>query len=93
MTQSAIDELKGVHPSAKPAYFGADKGKNVIIIQMESFQNFLIGLKLDGQEITPNMNKLAGENFYYDNFYTMVGSGTTADAEYVVNTSLVCAGA
>ena len=35
----------------------------MIIIQMESFQNFLIGLKLDGQEITPNMNKLAEKTF------------------------------
>ncbi|WP_051318027.1 LTA synthase family protein [Cohnella thermotolerans] len=88
ITQSAIDQLKGIQEPATPAHFGAAKGKNLIIIQMESFQNFLIGLKIDGQEITPNMNKLAAENFHYDNFYTNVGSGTTSDAEYVVNTSL-----
>ncbi|CDN41852.1 MULTISPECIES: LTA synthase family protein [Paenibacillus] len=88
VTQAAIDELKGVHPDASPVAFGAAKGKNVIIIQMESFQNFLIGLKVDGQEITPNINKLADENYYYKNFYSSAGSGTTSDAEYVVNTSL-----
>ncbi len=88
ITQPVIDTLKGVKPLPNPQYFGANKGKNVIIIQMESFQNFLIGLKVDGKEVTPTMNKLAKENFHYDNFYTMVGQGTTSDAEYVVNTSL-----
>lgn len=88
ITQQAIDQLKGIQEPVSPAYFGADKGKNLIIIQMESFQNFLIGLKIDGQEITPNVNKLAAENFHYDNFYTSVGAGTTSDAEFTVNTSL-----
>ncbi len=88
VTQAAIDELKGISASPNPDAFGAAKGKNVIIIQMESFQNFLIGLKVDGQEITPNINKLADENYYYKNFYSSAGSGTTSDAEYVVNTSL-----
>jgi phosphoglycerol transferase MdoB-like AlkP superfamily enzyme len=88
ITQSAIDELKGVEKPVGAQYFGAAKGKNVIIIQMESFQNFLVGLEIDGVEVTPNMNKLAKENFHYNNFYTMVGQGTTSDAEYVANTSL-----
>ncbi|AZN38726.1 LTA synthase family protein [Paenibacillus albus] len=88
ITQSEINRLKGVEQPLEPKYFGADKGKNVIILQMESFQDFLIGLKIDGQEITPNMNKLAAENFHFNRFYTMVGQGTTSDAEYVVNTSL-----
>jgi len=79
--------LKGITPPAEPKYFGAAKGKNLIIIQMESFQNFLIGLKIDGQEVTPNMNKLVKENTYFSHFYQMVGQGNTSDAEFVVNTS------
>ncbi|WP_337103547.1 LTA synthase family protein [Paenibacillus sp. YIM B09110] len=92
ISQAAIDELKGIQQpvtqAETPKYWGAAKGKNVIILQMESFQNFLIGAKIDGQEITPNLNKLVSEEFHYNHFYTMVGSGTTSDAEYVVNTSL-----
>ncbi|MGG1312742.1 MULTISPECIES: LTA synthase family protein [Cohnella] len=88
ITQAAIDKLKGVQPVQHPSFWQAAKGKNLIIIQLESFQNFLIGLKIDGQEVTPNMNKLAKENFYFSNFYQMVGQGNTSDAEYVVNTSL-----
>ncbi|NBC69515.1 sulfatase-like hydrolase/transferase [Paenibacillus sacheonensis] len=88
ITQANIDALKGVQQPAAPKNFGAAKGKNLIILQMESFQDFLIGLKIDGQEVTPNLNKLVQETFHYDRFYTMVGQGTTSDAEYVVNTSL-----
>ncbi|NBD22934.1 sulfatase-like hydrolase/transferase [Paenibacillus sp. T1] len=88
ITQAKIDELKGFQTPAAPKLFGAAKGKNLIILQMESFQDFLIGLKIDGQEVTPNLNKLMNETFHYDRFYTMAGQGTTSDAEYVVNTSL-----
>lgn len=87
ISQAKIDDLKGISAPAKPKYFGAAKGKNLIIIQMESFQNFLIDLKIDGQEVTPNMNKLVKENTYFKHFYQMVGQGNTSDAEFVVNTS------
>ncbi|WP_138495053.1 LTA synthase family protein [Paenibacillus pinistramenti] len=87
ITQDTIDKLKGVSGLENPVYFGKAKGKNLIIIQMESLQNFLINLKIDGQEITPNLNKLASESLYFPNFYQMVGQGNTSDAEFVVNTS------
>ena len=88
ITQTAIDKLKGIVPPQAPQYRGAEKGKNVIVIQMESFQSFLIGLKVNGVEVTPTMNRLAAGDFYYNHFYTMVGQGTTSDAEFTVNTSL-----
>lgn len=87
ITQDVIDETKGITASVKPVLFGAAKGKNLIIIQMESFQNFLINLSIDGHEITPNMNKLAGSSYYFPRFYQQVGQGNTSDAEFIVNTS------
>lgn len=87
ITQQTVNETKGITEPAAPLYFGADKGKNLIVVQMESFQNFLIGLTIDGQEITPNLNKLVKENTYFNNFYANAGQGTTSDAEFVVNTS------
>lgn len=89
ISQQKINELKGIH-SAGPAvssYWDAAEGRNVIIIQLESFQNFLVGLSVDGQEITPNMNKLAKENLYFPQFFQQVGQGNTSDAEFVVNSS------
>ncbi|RAP75458.1 LTA synthase family protein [Paenibacillus montanisoli] len=87
ITRQLIDETKGIQEPESPQYWKAAAGKNLIIVQMESFQNFLVGLKIDGQEITPNMNKLAREHLYFPNFYQQVGQGNTSDAEFVVNTS------
>lgn len=87
INQEEINKLKGITPVASPAYQGVAKGKNVILIQMESFQQFLIDLKLDGQEVTPVLNKLVHESLYFPNFFQNVGQGNTSDAEFVVNTS------
>lgn len=87
ITQEKINAIKQVQEPESPLMQGVAKGKNLIIIQMESFQNFLVNLKIDGQEITPNINKLVNENFYFKHFYQQVGQGNTSDAEFVVNTS------
>lgn len=87
MTQQRIDELKQLAPVEQPAYWETAKGKNLIIIQLESFQNFLINYKLNGREVTPVMNRLANENYYFPNFYQQVGQGNTSDAEFITNTS------
>ncbi|WP_042218205.1 LTA synthase family protein [Paenibacillus borealis] len=87
ITQDTINQLKGIDASAVSPYAGAAKGKNLIIIQLESFQNFLLGLKVDGQEVTPNLNRLMEDSLYFNNFYQMVGQGNTSDAEFVVNSS------
>lgn len=88
VTPAKIAEVKGYSEPVNPVYAGAAKGKNVIIIQLEAFQSFLINLKIDGQEVTPNMNQLAKDHFYFPHFFQQVGQGNTADAEFVVNTSL-----
>lgn len=73
-------------------YTNLFKDKNLLLIQMESINNFLIGLEVevDGKyyEVTPNLNKLVNENIYFDNFYTTVGIGNTSDAEFSVMTGL-----
>ncbi len=89
ITQDKINELKGFSADqpAISTYWDAAKGRNVIIIQMESFQNFLVGLHIDGKEITPHLNELAKESLYFPHFYQQVGQGNTSDAEFVVNSS------
>lgn len=87
ITQSVIDQTKGITAKSAQILNGAAKGKNLVIIQMESFQNFLVHLSIDGQEITPNMNKLADSSIYFPRFFQQVGQGNTSDAEFIVNTS------
>ena len=67
---------------------GAYRGKNVIIIQVESLDDFVIGKKYGGKEITPNLNKLVQQSWYWPNMYSETGLGNTVDAEFIVNTSL-----
>lgn len=68
---------------------GIGKGKNVLVIQLEAFQNFIINAKYNGQEITPNLNSLLGDNcIYFDNYYSIIGKGNTADAEFASMNSL-----
>ncbi|WP_431523248.1 LTA synthase family protein [Paenibacillus amylolyticus] len=85
--QADIDQLKQTTELPAIVEQGAASGRNVIMLQLESFQNFLIGLEVDGQEITPNLNQLARQSLYFPNFYQQVGQGNTSDAEFVVNTS------
>lgn len=68
--------------------YGSQRGHNVLLVQAEAFQNFFIGKKINGKEITPNLNRLIGEAAYFENFHHQVGQGRTADAEFIVNTSL-----
>lgn len=88
ITQEKIQSAKNIQSPAEPKLFGSAEGKNLIVLQMESMQNFLVGLHIEGQEITPNLNKLVKENSYFKHFYQQVGQGNTSDAEFVVNTSM-----
>lgn len=69
--------------------YGICKGKNIIMIQLESFQGFLIGHKAEEQEVTPFLNKLAKQQVHIGDFFTYYGMGHTADAEFTALQSLL----
>ena len=75
--------------SAPNEYTNIFEGKNIIGIHAESMQNFVIGMKFNGVEVTPNLNKLAASGMYFDNFYTQVSIGTSSDTEFTLSTSLM----
>lgn len=70
-------------------YTNIFKGKNIIVIHAESMQKFTMDLKFNNKEVTPNLNKLASEGIFFNNFYSQVGVGTSSDAEFTFNTSLM----
>lgn len=86
--QANIDRIKQISPVSWPKYFGAARDKNLILIQLESAENFVVGLSINGQEITPNLNQLINESLYFPNFYAQIGQGNTSDAEFITNTSI-----
>ncbi|WP_250645656.1 LTA synthase family protein [Paenibacillus lutimineralis] len=73
---------------ADTPYRGIAKGKNVLIVQIEALQSFVINKSIDGQIITPNLNELAKESLYFDHFYHQNAQGRTSDAEFTVKASL-----
>lgn len=70
-------------------YTNIFKGKNVISIHGESIQKFVINLKINGKEVTPNLNRLVKEGMYFSNYYSQVSVGTSSDSEFTINTSLM----
>ncbi len=85
-----INRIKGLDllPEDERNYFGDAKGRNLIVIQVESMQNFPIGLTLEGNEVTPHLNKLIEDSFYFPHTAQQTGPGNTSDAEFILNTSL-----
>lgn len=63
------------------------EGKNVIILQLESIQEFVLNKTINGREITPNLNKFINENIRLSNMF-MQSYSTTADSEFSTVTSL-----
>lgn len=64
------------------------KGKNLIVIQVESLEKFVINQKVNGQEITPNLNKLLKNSLYFSGVHQQNGEGMSSDADLMLNTSV-----
>ncbi|TVU94318.1 LTA synthase family protein, partial [Lactobacillus gasseri] len=82
--------IKKNYIAPNPEYYGVAKNKNVLVIHLESFQQFLIDYKWHGKEVTPNLNKLyhANDTISFDNFFNQVGQGKTSDAEMMLENSV-----
>lgn len=75
----------GVEP-----WFGAARGKNLLMLQVESLQAFVVGLTIDGQEVTPNLNRLqrgGATAFFECSDQTL--QGRTSDGEFATQVSLL----
>lgn len=75
--------------------YGIAKGKNVVYIHLESFQQFLIDYQLtdengEAHTVTPFLNSLFHDQstYSFDNFFHQVKAGKTSDAETLLENSL-----
>ena len=76
--------FKNQEPSKQNEYTGLFKDKNLIVIVGESFSSLAIR-----EDLTPTLYKLYQEGFQFDNFYTPIFPVSTADGEYITDTSLI----
>jgi len=71
-------------PTEQNEYTGMFKGKNLVVFVAEGLSDVAIR-----EDVTPNLYKLYNEGFQFENFYTPLFPVSTADGEYITDTSLI----
>lgn len=81
--QAEIDEFYNFKNEglADEEHAGIFKDKNLIYVQIESLETFVLGNSIDGQEITPNLNKYLKNSIYFDNLCEQVKNGNSSDCD------------
>lgn len=83
------DEKKQNESIPENKYTNILKGRNVIAIHAESIQNFVLNTQFNGQDVAPNLKRLANEGLYFSNYYAQESVGTSSDSEFTFLTSLM----
>lgn len=76
------------HDEGGSKYRGVAASRNVIIVQVESLEAFVLGLQVNGQEITPNLNRLSREGLALTNHHYHTLYAPTANNEFAIVSSL-----
>ncbi|HSL17549.1 MAG TPA: LTA synthase family protein [Methylomirabilota bacterium] len=84
----AFAERAPLRAGSGPA-FGAAAGRNLVMIQVESLQAFVIGYRVGGEEVTPFLNGLAGGSHWFANVTDQTEEGRSSDAELATQVSLL----
>jgi phosphoglycerol transferase MdoB-like AlkP superfamily enzyme len=71
------------------AFFGAAEGFNLIMVQVESLQGFVVDLEINGREITPFLNSWKASALWFPNVTDQSGLGRSSDSELATQTSLL----
>jgi lipoteichoic acid synthase len=71
------------------ARFGAARGKNLIVVQVESLQDFVVDFRVDGQEVMPHLRQWVADSLRFTNVTDQTSEGRTSDAEFTTMTSLL----
>lgn len=67
---------------------GVAQGADLLIVQVESLQDFPIDLELEGVPVMPRLRALAAESLRFTQLHAETGQSATADAELLTNCSL-----
>lgn len=83
-----INSYLSSNPSGREVQAFYDADMNLVIIQVEAMQEFVVDLEIEGEQVTPFLNKLKEEALYFENIYHQVAAGNTSDAEFLLNVGL-----
>ena len=76
-------EARASAPTDDPD-FGLARGTNLLLLQVEAMQKWVIGARDRGQELTPFLNRLRDRAWFFDQLYDETGDSSTSDCEYMV---------
>ncbi|MEI9952367.1 MAG: LTA synthase family protein [Pseudomonadota bacterium] len=76
-------EARAEGPTNDPD-FGLARGTNLLLLQVEGMQKWVIGTRDRGQELTPFLNRLRARAWFFDRLYDETGDSSTSDCEYMV---------
>ncbi len=62
--------------------FGVARGDNLVLIQVESLQQWVIGARVGGVEITPFLNAWRSRALYFPYIFDQTGEGRSSDGEF-----------
>jgi phosphoglycerol transferase MdoB-like AlkP superfamily enzyme len=73
---------KAAISAAAAAKYGVARGANLLLIQVESLQQWVIGARVGGAEITPYLNALRSRALYFPFLFDQSGQGRSSDGEF-----------
>jgi phosphoglycerol transferase MdoB-like AlkP superfamily enzyme len=80
--QAVTDYFAARPPPPTDANAGVARGDNLLLIQAEAMQGWVLGARVDDQEVTPFLNSLARRSLTYTQLADETAQGMTSDAEY-----------
>ncbi len=69
--------------------FGAARGRNLIVVQVESLQDFVVDFAVDGQDVMPHLRGWTADSLRFTNVTDQTSEGRTSDAEFTTMASLL----
>ncbi|HKB11405.1 MAG TPA: LTA synthase family protein [Vicinamibacterales bacterium] len=71
------------------ASLGVARGRNLIVLQVESLQEFAVDFRVGGQQVMPHLQRWTSDSLRFTNVTDETSEGRTSDAEFTTLTSLL----
>lgn len=81
-----VDRWMTEHRALQAPPLHSDGSKSLVMIFLESFETWPIGLKVEGKKVTPFIDSLLADSTvsYFPNIVTQVGAGRSIDAQLLM---------
>jgi phosphoglycerol transferase MdoB-like AlkP superfamily enzyme len=95
ISEEAVDEVtdwfqrRAPLRAGKGPWFGIARELNLLMVQVESLQGFVLGLEIEGQEVTPFLNQWAQSAVVFDEITDQTAQGRSSDSELATQVSLI----